>query len=206
VRNLLKQFPGGVVHIWMKVVRAIHNRSGSRGSGRVSKLAAKCSLTNWSLFGHVISLPVDLVENCVLHSLLGVKVQHPPSAVLHLHRPHTLVTDMLPEGVVKPTPEGSVLFAFYNCKDFTFSSVILPVLRRFKTIRQMLLSVALPMLSKVVAPLFTYRQAQFDIADGELERCIDLTPSCSAAEIAVVPQLPVMPTQKGPVNLTLTDP
>jgi hypothetical protein len=148
---------------------------------------------------------VDLVENCILHSLLGVKVQHPPSAVLHLHRPHTSATDVLPNGVVKPTPEGSVLFAFYNCKDFAFSSVILLVLRLFETIHQMLLSMALPMLSKVVASLFTYRQAQFDIVDGELERCIDLTPLCSAAEIAVVPQLPVMPLQKGPVNLTLTD-
>jgi hypothetical protein len=206
VRNLLKQFPGGVIHIWRKVVRAIQNRSGSRGNGRVSKSAAKCSLTNWSLFGQVISLPVDLFENCVLHSLLGVEVQHPPSAVLHLHHPHTLAMDVLPEGIVKPTPEGSVLFAFHNCKDFAFSSVILLVLRRFKTIRQMLLSMALPMLSKVVAPLFTYRQTQFDIVDGELEQCIDLTPSCSVAEIAVVPQLPVMPPQKGPVNLTLTDP
>jgi hypothetical protein len=114
--------------------------------------------------------------------------------------------DVLPEGVVKPTPEGSVLFAFYNCKDFAFSNVILLVLHHFETIHQMLLSMALPMLSKVVSPLFTYCQAQFDILDGELERCIDLTPSCSAAEIAVVPQLPVMPLQKGPVNLTLTDP
>jgi hypothetical protein len=70
----------------------------------------------------------------------------------------------------------------------------------------MLLSMALPMLSKVVALLFTYRQAQFDIVNGELEWCIDLTPLCSAAEIAIVPQLPVMPPQKGPVNLTLTDP
>jgi hypothetical protein len=187
-------------------VHAIQNRLGSRGSGCVSKLAAKCSLTNWSLFGHVISLLVDLVENCVLHSLLGVEIQHPPSAVLHLHRPHTSATDVLPEGVVKPTPEGSDLFAFYNCKDFAFSSVILLVLRRFETIRQMLLLVALPMRSKVVTPLFTYHQAQFDIVNGELERCIDLTPSCSVAEIAVVPQLPVMPPQKGPVNLTLTDP
>jgi hypothetical protein len=90
--------------------------------------------------------------------------------------------DVLPEGIVKPTPEGSVLFAFYNCKDFAFSSVILPVLRRFETICQMLLSVALPMLSKVVTPLFTYRQAQFDIVNGELERCIDMTLLCSAAE------------------------
>ncbi len=206
MHNLLKQFPGGVVHIWRKVVHAIQNRSGSRGSGGVSKLAAKCSLTNWSLFGHVISLPVDLVENCALHSLLGVKVQHPPSAVLHLHRLHTSATDMLPKGVVKPTPEGSVLFAFYNCKDFAFSSIIIPVLHRFETIRQMLLLVALPMLSKVVAPLFTYCQAQFDIVGGELERCIDLTLSCSVVEIAVVLQLPVMPPQKGPVNLTLTGP
>ncbi len=70
----------------------------------------------------------------------------------------------------------------------------------------MLLLGALPMLSKVVAPLFTYRQAQFDIVDGELKWYIDLTPSCSAAEIAIVLQLPVMPPQKGPVNLTLTDP
>jgi hypothetical protein len=169
MRNLLKQFPGGVVHIWRKVVRAIQNRLGSRGSGRVSKLAVKCSLTNWSLFGQVISLPVELIENCILHSLLGVEVQHPPSAVLHLHRLHTSATDVLPEGVVKPMPEGSVLFAFYNCKDFAFSSVILPVLCRFEIIRQMMMSMALPMLSKVVAPLFTYRQAQFDIVNGEME-------------------------------------
>ncbi len=60
----------------------------------------------------------------------------------------------------------------------------------------MLLLVALPMLLKVVAPLFTYRQTQFDIFDRELERCIDLTLSCSVAEITVVPQLPVMPPQK----------
>jgi hypothetical protein len=62
------------------------------------------------------------------------------------------------------------------------------------------------MFSKVVAPFFTYRQAQFDIVDGVLEWCIDLTAACSAADIAVVSQLPVMPPQKGPVNLTLTDP
>ncbi len=159
-------------------------------------MTAKCSLTNWSLFGQVISLPVDLIENCALHSLLGVKVQHPPSAVLHLHRLHTSAVDVLPEGVVKPTPESSILFAFYNCKDFAFSSVILPFLRCFETIRQMLLSVALPMLSKVVAPLFTYLQTQFDIVGRELERGIDLTPSCSTTEITVIPQLPVMPPQK----------
>ncbi len=52
------------------------------------------------------------------------------------------------------------------------------------------------MLSEVVAPLFTYLQTQFDIVDRELEWCIDLTPSCSTAEITVIPQLPVMPQQK----------
>ncbi len=103
---------------------------------------------------------------------------------------------MLPEGVVKPMPESSILFASYNCKDFAFSSVILPFLRCFETIRQMLLLVALPMLSKVVAPLFTYLQTQFDIVDRELERCIDLTLSCSTVEITVILQLPVMPLQK----------
>jgi hypothetical protein len=82
-----------------------------------------------------------------------------------LHRLHTSAADVLPKGVVKPTPESSILFAFYKCKDFAFSSVILPVLRRFETICQMLQSVALPMLSKVIAPLFTYRQMQFDIID-----------------------------------------
>jgi hypothetical protein len=196
VCNLLNQFPGGSVHIWRKDVRAIQNRSGSRGSGGVSNLTAKCSLTNWSLFGQVVYLLVDLIENCVLHSLLGVEVQPPPSAALHLHRPHILAMDVLPKGIVKPTPEGSILFTFYNCKDFTFSSVILLVLRCFETICQMLLLVELPMLLKVVAPLFTYRHMQFNIVDGELERCIDLTPSCSAAEITLVPQLPIMPPQK----------
>jgi hypothetical protein len=67
VHNLLKQFPGGIVHIWRKVVRAIQNRSGSRGNGCVSKLTMKNSLTNWSLFGQVVSLPVDLIEKCVMH-------------------------------------------------------------------------------------------------------------------------------------------
>jgi len=148
-------------------------------------LTKKCSLTNWSLLGQVVSLPVDLIKNCVLHSLLGVEVQHPPSAVLHLHRPHTLAADMLPKGVVKPTPKSSILFTFLNCKNFTFSRVILPVLCRFETIRQMLLLVALSMLSKVVTPLFTYCQKQFYIIDGELERCIDLTPSCRVADITV---------------------
>ena len=64
------------------------------------------------------------------------------------------------------------------------------------TIRQMLLLVALQMLSKEVAPLFTYCQTQFKIVNGELEQCIDLTPLRSVVEITVVPQLPVMPQQK----------
>ncbi len=42
--------------------------------------------------------------------------------------------DVLPDSVVEPAPEGFVLFVFNNCKDILFGNVVLPFLRRFKTI------------------------------------------------------------------------
>ncbi len=51
----------------------------------------------------------------------------------------------------------------------------------------MLLPVALPVLPKIITLLLTDQHAEFDIVDGQLEGGIDLTASCSAALVAVVP-------------------
>ena len=102
---------------------------------------------------------MNFVKNCLLHCLLSVEVQHPPGAIFDLHRPHTSAADVLPESVVEPAPEGFVLFLFNNCKDIAFGGVVLPFLRRFETIGQVLPPVALPVLSKIVTLLLTDRHA-----------------------------------------------
>jgi hypothetical protein len=66
---------------------------------------------------------------------------------------------VLPESVVELAPEGFVLFSLNNCKDIAFGGVVLPFLRRFETIGQMLPPVALPVLSKIVALLLTDQHA-----------------------------------------------
>ena len=55
---------GGKSYVPSRTDRAV---GASRGNGCVSKLTAKNSLTNWSLFGQVVSLPVNLIDKCVLH-------------------------------------------------------------------------------------------------------------------------------------------
>ncbi len=67
--------------------------------------------------------------------------------------------DVLPESVVEPAPEGFVLFLFNNCKDIAFGSVVLPFLRCFETIGQVLLPVTLPVLSELVTLLLTEQHA-----------------------------------------------
>ena len=102
---------------------------------------------------------MNFVKNCLLHCFLGVEVQHPPSPIFDLHRPHTSAADVLPESVVELAPEGFVLFSLNNCQDIAFGGVVLPFLRRFETIGQMLPPVALPVLSKIVALLLTDQHA-----------------------------------------------
>ena len=63
---------------------------------------------------------------------------------------------VLPESIVEPAPEGFVLFSFYNCKDIAFGGIVLPFLRRFEKISQMLLPVVLLVLLKIVTLLLTY--------------------------------------------------
>ncbi len=104
-------------------------------------------------------LAVNFVENCLLHCLLSVEVQHPPSAIFDLHRPHTSAADVLPESVVELAPECFVLFSFNNCKDIAFGGVVLSFLLRFETIGQVLPPVALPVLLKIVTLLLTERHA-----------------------------------------------
>ncbi len=104
-------------------------------------------------------LAVNFVKNCLLHCLLSVEVQHPPSAIFDLHPPHTSAADVLLKSVVEPAPEGFVLFSFNNCKDIAFGGVVLPFLRRFETIGQVLPLVMLPMLSEIVTLLLTEQHA-----------------------------------------------
>jgi hypothetical protein len=62
---------------------------------------------------------------------------------------------MLPESVIEMAPESFVLFSFNNGKDIPFGGFVGSVLRRFKAIRQVLLPVVLPVLSKVITLLLT---------------------------------------------------
>ena len=102
---------------------------------------------------------VNFVKDCLLHCLLGVEVKHSPSAIFNLHHPHTSAANVLPKSVVKPAPEGFVLFSFNSCKDIAFGGIVLPFLHRFETISQMLPPVAMPVLSKIVTLLLTYQHA-----------------------------------------------
>jgi hypothetical protein len=124
---------------------------------------------------------VNFVKDCLLHCLFGVDVQHPSSAVFNLHRLHTLTADVLPESVIETAPESFVLFSFNNGKDIPFGGFIGSVLCRFKTIRQVLPPVALPVLSKVITLLLIDRHAKFDVFDRELKWSIDLASPCGAA-------------------------
>jgi hypothetical protein len=124
---------------------------------------------------------MNFIKNCLLHCLFGVDVQHPPRAVFDLHRPHTLPADVLPESVIETAPKGFVLFSFNDGKNIAFGGFVGSVLCRFKTIRQVLPPVALPMLSKVITLLLTDRHAKFDVFDRELKRSIDLASPCGAA-------------------------
>jgi hypothetical protein len=74
-----------------------------------------------------------------------------------------LAADVLPESIVEPAPESFVLFSFNNSKDISFCGFVLSVLRRLKTIRQVLPPVALPVLSKVSALLLADHHAKFDV-------------------------------------------
>ena len=100
-------------------------------------------------------LVVNFVKDCLLHCLLGVKVQHPTSTIFDLHRLHTLTTNVLSESIIEAATEGFVLFSFNNGKDIAFGAFVGSVLRRFEAICQVLPPVALPVLLKVITLLFT---------------------------------------------------
>ncbi len=87
-----------------------------------------------------------------------------------------------------------------------FSCHILPFLSCFETMVEVLLSVMFSVLTKIVALLLAYHQAQLDVFDGELEWGIDLTPPGSAFKVPLISYLPGMPTQEGLVNLALANP
>jgi hypothetical protein len=124
---------------------------------------------------------VYFVENCLLHFLFRVEVQHPSSTIFHLHHPHTLTADVLPKGVIKSAPEGFILFAFNNSQDLSFCGFVCSILCCFEAIRQVLPPVALSVLPKVITLLLADHHAQFDILNSELKWSIDLTSSCGAA-------------------------
>ena len=71
---------------------------------------------------------------------------------------------------------------------------------------EMLLSVTLSVLAKIVAVLLAYCQAQLNVFNGELEWGVDLTPPGSALKVPPISYLPGMPPQEGPVNLALANP
>ncbi len=57
-----------------------------------------------------------------------------------------------------------------------FSGFVLPFLSSFETVIEVLLTVAFPMLTKMIALLLAYCRAQLDVFDQELEWGVDLAP------------------------------
>jgi hypothetical protein len=58
-------------------------------------------------------------------------------------------------------PERPIFLLLYNCQDLTFGYFILPILRRLKTLVEMLLSMLLSMLSEVLALLLADPKPEF---------------------------------------------
>jgi hypothetical protein len=88
----------------------------------------------------------------------------------------------------------------------TFSGFVLPFLSSFETVIEVLLAVAFPVLTKIIALLLAYFQAQLDVFDQELEWGIDLALLGSAFQVPPISYLPGMPLQEGPVDLALAHP
>jgi hypothetical protein len=74
---------------------------------------------------------VNLIKDCLLYSLFGVKVYHTSGTIFDLYRLYTLTTDVLPKSIIKPAPESFVLFSLNDGKDIPFCSFVLSVLRCF---------------------------------------------------------------------------
>ncbi len=71
---------------------------------------------------------------------------------------------------------------------------------------EVLLAVAFPVLTKIIALLLTYRQAQLDVFNRERKWGFDLALPGSAFQVPPIPYLPGISTQEGPVDLALANP
>jgi hypothetical protein len=103
----------------------------------------------------MISLPVYLIPNHVLHFCLGVVFCNGTVLIFHLDRSDATPLSFA-KGPVQSSPEGSVAFTFYDLEYAAFCFFVLLVSGCMEAVGEMCSSVSLSILREVIAPLFAF--------------------------------------------------
>ncbi len=130
---------------------------------------------------------------------LSVDFVHRASRLLHLHL-EACPAPRLAKSVVEALPEAPVLFALNDCQDFLFSYLVLLLLGGCQLAIQMLTTMALAVLPKVVALINTGLEAEVYFFNGEGHGIPGTALPCRLLEIALVLDQTCMVLKEGSIE------
>jgi hypothetical protein len=150
----LEDLFGRLIKIWGIVVCPLQDGLGGRCDRIIPKEAPEWPGAHWCLLGKIESFAVDVLPDRLVEVFLSFEFVHRASRLLHLHL-EACPASWLAKSVVEALPEAPVLFTLNDCQDLAFSYLVLLLLGGYQLAIQMLMTMVLALLPKVVALINT---------------------------------------------------
>ncbi len=205
-RTLLEDLFGSLIKIWGVVVCSLQDGLGGRCDRIIPKEAPEWPGAHRCLLGEIELFAVDVLPDRLVKVFLSVDFIHHASRLLHLHLEACLAL-WLAKSVVEASPEAPVLFTLNDCQNLAFNSyLVLLLFGGRQSAIQMLTTMVLALLPKVVAPIDTGLEAEVYFFNGEGHGVPDIASPCCSLEIALILDPSCMVLKEGSIDLRPTYP
>jgi hypothetical protein len=148
---------------------------------------------------------VDVLSDHLVEIFLSIDIIHRASCLLHLHL-EACPAPRHAKSIVEASPEAPVLFALNDCQDLAFSFLFLLLLGSCQLVIQMLTTMVLAVLPKVVALISTGLEAEVYFLNGEGHGVQDIALPCHLLEVAPVFDPSCMILEEGSIDLRPMNP
>jgi hypothetical protein len=187
------------------VVCSLQDGLSGRCDRIIPKEAPEWPRAHRCLLGKIELFVVDVLPDCLVEVFLSIDFVHCASRLLHLHL-EACPALWLAKSIVEALPEAPVLFTLNDCQDLAFSYLILLLLGGCQSAIQMLTTMVLALLPKVVALINTGLEAEVYFFNGEGRGILDNALPCHLLEIALILDPSCMVLKEGSIDLRPTYP
>jgi hypothetical protein len=168
---------GCLIKIWGVVICSLQDGLGCRCDRIIPEEAPEWPGAHRCLLGKIELFVVDVFPDCLVEVFLSVDFVHRASRLLHLHLEACPIS-WLAKSVVEALPEAPILFTLNDCQDLAFSYLVLLLLGGCQSAIQMLMTMVLALLPKVVTLIDTGLEAEVYFFNGEGHGVPDIALPC----------------------------